>query len=164
MLLTWSAAVLLNRTKETGGQSEASDVNTNAREGLYSVVASIAGLLALCVERAAAPFWAQFGEDVRFFALLSSLLDVVLDETGSTSAAHGGSSSQAHAQATRHTLRFVGNVADAMTFTSRLNQAEVPQRLQCLSEAGARVGLSSEACARVAQMVRSISRSQQHVM
>ena len=145
MLLSWSAAALLN----------VSDVSANARASLYSVVASISGLLALCVERAAAHFWAQFGEDVRFFALLSSLLDVVLDERGGTAAADGGS--KAHAQATRHTLRFVGNVADAMTFTSRLNQAEVPQRLQGLAQAGARVGLSSEGCARVGQMLRSIA-------
>lgn len=130
----------------------------DAPDDVYELVSSVAGLLALCVERAASPFWSQFRDDVRFFKLLRYMLDIVLLQTGGPDEANANvPTNHVYTQAAKHTMRLVGNVADALTFASELNLAGVPQRLQELADKGANIGLSSEDCARVAQVVRAIS-------
>ena len=125
---------------------------------MYELVSSMAGLLALCAERASSPFRSQFGDDVRFFALLRCMLDIVLLRTGSSDEGNlAAPISHVETRAATHVLRLVGNVADAVTFASKLNLAGVPQRLQLLADKGGQVGLTSEGCARVAQIVRAVA-------
>ena len=115
--------------------------------------------LAICAERATKAFWEQFGDDERFFTLLSSLLDVVLQRTSLSDMHHSTAAtiSVVRTRAATHTLRLVGNVADAVTFASKLIRAALPERLQHLADRGGEVGLTAEGSARVAQMVRAIS-------
>ena len=125
---------------------------------MYELVSSVAGLLAHCAERASSSFRSQFGDDVRFFTLLRCMLDIVLLRTGSSNEGNlVAPMSHVEARAATHALRLVGNVADAVTFASKLNLAGVAQRLQLLADKGGEVGLTSEGCARVAQIVRAIA-------
>eukprot|EP01043_Picozoa_sp_COSAG02_P000976 COSAG02_NODE_20_length_53673_cov_86.864841_11_plen_1053_part_00 len=129
-------------------------------DSIFEFVASVAGLLAICVERATSAFWRQFGDDERFFTLLRCMLDAVLHQTSLSdrgNSAEAPMSFAATRAAATHAIRLVGNVADAVTFASKLNKAGLPQRLQHVADKGAEIGLSSEGCARVAQMVRAIS-------
>ena len=109
---------------------------------------ALAGLLTLCVERAPAQFWGQVARDARFFELVRSLLDVILS-------ARNKAPGDALPQAARHTMRFVGNVVDAVAAKAQLAAVGVPRRLEEM--ASRRVGLSAHAAARVGQMARAIS-------
>ena len=146
-------------THATEGQATSMDlsgVGDTRHEDLCDVVASVAGLLALCVERAGNRFWAKFSDDARLFTLLGCMLDIVLQQT-QVCRGEEDTTTPARARAAQHTLRLVGNVADAVMFTSKLSIAEVPRRLEQLAARGDRVGLTSEGCARVGQMIRAIS-------
>ena len=129
-------------------------------DSIFEFVASVAGLLAICAERATIAFWRQFGDDARFFTLLRCMLDVVLQRTSLSDKGNSVEAPMSFAAtraAATHAVRLVGNVADAVTFASKLNNAGLPQRLQHVADKGGEIGLSSEGCARVAQMVRAIS-------
>ena len=115
---------------------------------LLAATAALAGLLTLCVERAPAQFWGQVARDARFFELVRSLLDVILS-------ARNKAPGDALPQAARHTMRFVGNVVDAVAAKAQLAAVGVPRRLEEM--ASRRVGLSAHAAARVGQMARAIS-------